>query len=255
MTSHEDDDDSTISNPRRNLEEEYLDYEAKVFGFCLLFLMIPFLRMSCTMNIATPESMHSGENILLEISLFPDSNNLQCGGQHERAHVLSTGKSFQVGFSFPVQISNCCGGAWSLSSISVALVAKLDPCPSRRDDSKVRELFDDIEKLRKEFELIERPTLEMESPDRQREPPTSEKPQEAFASSSTREAESPKAKKEHLEPSEERTEQVLDHEAELAKLESEFGNVGEEYTSEEIGGWEFDELEKELAATEPSKGK
>ena len=133
---------------------------------------------------------------------------------------------------------------------------KLDPYPSRRDDSKVRELFDDIDKLRQEFELIERPTLEMESPDREPETPTSEEPQEAFAPSATREAGSAKAKKEeHLEPSEQKTEQVLDHEAELAKLESEFGQVGEEYTSEEIGGWEFDELEKELAATEPSKGK
>lgn len=180
LTSHGDDDDSRISNPRRNLEEEYLDYEAKI------------------------------------VTTFSVVDNM-------KEHLYSRQETV-----------------------------------SRRDDSKVRELFDDIEKLRQEFELIERPTLEMESPDREPETPTSEKPQEAFAPSATGEAESSKAKKEeHLEPSEEKTEQILDHdyEAELAMLESEFGPVGEEYTSEEIGGWEFDELEKELAATEPSKGK
>lgn len=45
-----------------------------------------------------------------------------------------------------------------------------------------------------------------------------------------------------------KAENALDAEAELAKLESEFGKVGRDYSAEEIGDWEFDELERELRA-------
>lgn len=43
-----------------------------------------------------------------------------------------------------------------------------------------------------------------------------------------------------------KVEQTLDAAAELAKLESEFGKVSHDYSAEDIGEWEFDELEKEL---------
>ena len=109
---------------------------------------------------------------------------------------------------------------------------------SRKDDPKVKELFDDIEKLRAEFEPIERPALEMETP--KADTPT-EKPLETL-SRPTLESTQPKPDaKENPE-----TQPVLDSAAELAKLESEFGKVGQDYSTEEIGDWEFDELEREL---------
>lgn len=123
----------------------------------------------------------------------------------------------------------------------------------RKDDSKVKELFDDIEKLRREFDSVERPILEMESPSREPETPTSEKPQEILSQPSATPADVLETAKEHIEPSTVKKDQVLDHEAELAKLESEFGKLGEDYSPEEIGGWEFDELEKELASNESEK--
>ncbi|XVE75265.1 hypothetical protein DITRI_Ditri12bG0081400 [Diplodiscus trichospermus] len=117
---------------------------------------------------------------------------------------------------------------------------------SRKDDPKVKELFDDIEKLRAEFESIERPTLEMEIP--KADTPI-ESPQETISPRPTLESTLPKpdTKKNQLP--------LLDATAGLAKLESEFGKVGQDYSTEEIGDWEFDELERELRSGDSASGK
>ncbi|KAK9283514.1 hypothetical protein L1049_011760 [Liquidambar formosana] len=131
----------------------------------------------------------------------------------------------------------------------------------RKDDPRVKELFDDIEKLREEFESIERPTLEMETPTPKVESTTpkaestsSEKPQGADPPMQA--AEVLKAEKdEHPKPPAVKAEQVLDTDAELAKLESEFGKFSQDYSTEEIGGWEFDELERELRSGDSATSK
>ncbi|XP_044462049.1 thyroid receptor-interacting protein 11 isoform X2 [Mangifera indica] len=126
---------------------------------------------------------------------------------------------------------------------------------SRKDDVTVKELFDDIEKLRQEFESIERPNLELETPaskanapaDAPADTPSNEKPLGNPFNTPAQETATVKPKiNERTEKSANKAEQVLDPEAELAKFESEFGKVGQDYTGEEIGDWEFDELEKEL---------
>ncbi|XWS66082.1 hypothetical protein CRYUN_Cryun05aG0169900 [Craigia yunnanensis] len=170
MTSSPRNEDSKELNPRKHLEEEYLDYEAKI------------------------------------ITTFSVVDNMkeQIYAQHGTI--------------------------------------------SRKDDPKVKELFDDIEKLRVEFESIERPTLEMETP--KADTPT-EKPQETLSPRPTLESTQPKPDaKENPE-----TQPVLDPAAELAKLESEFRKVGQDYLTEKIGDWEFDELERELRSGDSASGK
>lgn len=108
-------------------------------------------------------------------------------------------------------------------------------------------MFDDIEKLRDKFDMIERPNLEIETPPPK---PESESIQEVQSSVPQPPVEDSKNSKvetgKQPEPPAVNAEQALDAAAELAKLESEFGKVSHEYSAEDIGEWEFDELEKEL---------
>ncbi|XP_050892592.1 uncharacterized protein LOC127098129 isoform X2 [Lathyrus oleraceus] len=174
MTASADTEESKLLSPRRNLEEEYLTYEAKI------------------------------------ITTFSVVDNMKQ--------------------QFYAQQGNI----------------------TRKDEEKVKELFDAIEKLRIQFEAIERPILDIESPPVKTETLPSEKKSDRAPSpsasvqgtefSKTETDEQPKS------PSV-KSDQVLDHEAELAKLESEFGKVStQDYSTEEINDWEFDELEREFAS-------
>ncbi|XP_010937742.1 uncharacterized protein [Elaeis guineensis] len=130
----------------------------------------------------------------------------------------------------------------------------------RKDNSEIKELFDSIEKMRGEFESIERPILEIEMP--REEVTVFEERSQKGPSHTAQTTNSPKSKGVESpksasnsprpigvgspKPSQVRTEQNLDPESELAKLELEFGKISKDYSTDEIGGWEFDELEQEL---------
>lgn len=166
-------DDSQMVNPRRSLEEEYLDYEAKI------------------------------------ITTFSVVDNMK------EQFYAQQGK---------------------LSS---------------KENQKVKELFDTIGKLREEFESIERPTLELENPIKETDASPSGSVASSFAEHAEREVNAGKDGEPQQPPP--KSEQMLDPEEELAKLESEFGKVNHEYSTEEIGEWEFDELEKELKSGDSSR--
>ncbi|EYU19906.1 hypothetical protein ABFS82_06G076700 [Erythranthe guttata] len=169
--------DSELLNPRSNLEEEYLDYEAKI------------------------------------ITTFSVVDNMREQFYTQQGKISS------------------------------------------KENQKVKELFDNIEKLRAEFESIERPTLEMENPSKEIESSSGEKSQDSVTNSSTEQSEKKliAGKVDDPKPITIKSEQMLDPEAELAKLESEFGNINQDYSTEEIGGWEFDELERELRSDDSPK--
>ncbi|KAL1817479.1 hypothetical protein DCAR_0521920 [Daucus carota subsp. sativus] len=136
---------------------------------------------------------------------------------------------------------------------------------SSKEDTIIKELLDNIEKLRVEFEAIERPTLELETPEEaestvnEAETLAHEKDNlsaenlEGNHSTTMEAAKSPKSKKnEHSDSPSTKSEQVLDAEAELAKLESEFGK---DYSADEVNDWELDELERELRSGDTTSSK
>ncbi|KAG8380723.1 hypothetical protein BUALT_Bualt06G0045600 [Buddleja alternifolia] len=171
--------DSQMLNPKKNLEEEYLDYEAKI------------------------------------ITTFSVVDNMREQFYAEQGNISS------------------------------------------KENEKIKELFDNIEKLREEFESIERPTLEMENPTEEKDDSSSgEKPMQesTVIEAAAKEVEAGKDEKSQPHPPKS-TDQILDPEGELAKLESEFGKVNQDYTAEEIGEWEFDELERELRSGDSSSRK
>lgn len=126
----------------------------------------------------------------------------------------------------------------------------------RKDDAKIEELFDDIEKLRKEFESIERPILEIENPPTPEAETAAEKPLGSPTQKSMQDPSSPKSEtdRQPKAPGVEE-QQELDPAAELAKLESEFRKDARDYSTEEIGDWEFDELERELMSDDAATRK
>ncbi|KAF2537984.1 hypothetical protein F2Q68_00022828 [Brassica cretica] len=166
--------DIQVANPRKSLEQEYLDYETKI------------------------------------IATFSIVDNMK--------------EHFQV------------------------LQSKLE----KKDDRRVKELFDDMEKLRQEFEAIARPTLEIETPSPKsvasspKAPKPSSSSMDAPLESTTTATQKPAVSETAPTTTTAGSSRAFNHEAELAELESEFGKVARDYTADEVDGWEFDELEKEL---------
>ncbi|CAL9230164.1 unnamed protein product [Arabidopsis halleri] len=172
--------DNQVSNPRKILEQEYIDYETKI------------------------------------ITTFSIVDNMK--------------EQFQF------------------------LQSKLD----KKDDRRVKELFDDMEKMRQQFESIARPMLEIEipspkssvtSPKSSATSPKSPKPSSSSMDDSTESTQTQKPELSNPPQAPNPTagsSQEFNPEAELAELESEFGKVARDYSADEVDGWEFDELEKEL---------
>ncbi|CAL9123438.1 unnamed protein product [Musa textilis] len=106
---------------------------------------------------------------------------------------------------------------------------------SRRDDPEVEELFESIEKLRVDFESIERPILEIEI---LKETQSDERLQKGPLPAAQITASSPRPM--GVEWTAGRS---SDTESEIAKLEMEYGKAGMHCSTDEIGGWEFDDLD------------
>ncbi|XP_011007319.1 PREDICTED: coiled-coil domain-containing protein 18 isoform X3 [Populus euphratica] len=116
----------------------------------------------------------------------------------------------------------------------------------RKNDERVKELFSAVEKMKEGIESIQRPVLEVENATQQSHSQSSDSPRLDPSSSSKQTFEAPgkKEEKESGSPPVNRGSVVT--QADLEKLGSELGKDEEGYATEDIGEWEFDELEKEV---------
>lgn len=116
---------------------------------------------------------------------------------------------------------------------------------SRKDNKKVKELFDALEKIKGEFESINRPILEVEnSTPRSGLPPNVESDKNP-TSPSQKLSETPEHKPEKTEFASTKAEILLDVKLGMDSLDSEVENSRGSST-EEINDWEFDAFEKDL---------
>ncbi|KAG7569501.1 hypothetical protein ISN45_Aa04g022060 [Arabidopsis thaliana x Arabidopsis arenosa] len=117
---------------------------------------------------------------------------------------------------------------------------------SRKDDKRVKELFEVLDKTKQEFEAIERPLLDIESPSRtsssSRSPSlkmTHETPLSDTVLKLSGDDDSPDSKKGSSEKEEDPAKK---------QLELELDVDGEEFLADEINDWEFDALDETLTS-------
>lgn len=109
----------------------------------------------------------------------------------------------------------------------------------RRDDPEVNQLFESVEKMRLEFESIERPSLKIEIPE-QKLLQSQEKSLNGHVLTPQFTG-SPKSKGIGSPNSSPRSpDYISDPESEITKMELEFGNASNHYHCDELEGWEFD---------------
>ncbi|PON72814.1 centrosomal protein of 135 kDa-like protein [Parasponia andersonii] len=115
----------------------------------------------------------------------------------------------------------------------------------RKDDQRIKDLFEAIEMLKEEFESIKRPTLKIDIPTQRSETAFNSKNNKSPSTISKETPETPKHIQEIIDSSLSKAKKTLESEAELTELGSELGNDGRSDSAEDINDWEFDALEKD----------
>ncbi|KAF3442046.1 hypothetical protein FNV43_RR15962 [Rhamnella rubrinervis] len=120
----------------------------------------------------------------------------------------------------------------------------------RKDEQKIKDLFDAVERLKDDFESIERPILEIESPTRRSETPFSDKSNQSPAYKNS--PKTPDFRHNNNEAINSTSSIVGKNtlnstvdQAELTKQVPEYSKIDGEDPPDEINDWEFDALDKD----------
>lgn len=126
---------------------------------------------------------------------------------------------------------------------------------SRKDEQKIKDLFDAVERLKDDFESIERPIMEIESPTRRSETPFGDKSNQSPAYRNS--PKTPDFRHNNNEAINSNSSIVGKNtlhstadQAELTQLESKYSKIDgedlpDEINADEINDWEFDALDKD----------
>ncbi|KAF8042371.1 hypothetical protein BT93_A0866 [Corymbia citriodora subsp. variegata] len=117
----------------------------------------------------------------------------------------------------------------------------------RKDHEKVEKLFAALEKIKDEFDSIQRPDLEIETPiQKSQNPLTNGHP--ITPSSVSGKASQNSRKGEVTDGSSNKVEKTSSPNSEPGKLEFDYEKAHRDHLTDESGDWDFDELEKEFRA-------
>ncbi|XP_028097737.1 rho-associated protein kinase 2-like isoform X1 [Camellia sinensis] len=233
LAACKDDENSHAINPRRNLEEDYLDFETK---FISTFSVVESIKKQfSSQNEAIfrhgdhrvrelfddldeiKDEFESIERPILEIESPTRKAEAE---SKERSQVESTERS-----ETPTQRAETPSKSIERSKMVIETQSKESPKKSASPTHK--------QSPNDKIESMERPKLETETPTRTIETPSKETGTESPS------------------PTDKQKTETLD--CKHNEMSKEKASDSKEQSTEEIGGWEFDELEKELESSDKSR--
>ncbi|KAL7265216.1 hypothetical protein ACSBR1_003050 [Camellia fascicularis] len=242
LVACKDDENSHAINPRKNLEEDYLDFETK---FISTFSVVESIKKQFSSQ--NEAIFRHGDHRVRE--LFDDLDKIKDEFESIERPILeiesptrkaeAESKERSQGFEStersetPTQRAETPSKSIERSKMVIEIQSKESPKKSPKQSPKKSTSPTHKQSPNDKIESMERPKLETETPTRAIETPSKE---------TGTESPSPTDKQ--------KTETLERKHDELSK---EKASDSKEQSTEEIGGWEFDELEKELESSEKSR--
>ncbi|KAL7248247.1 hypothetical protein ACSBR2_003039 [Camellia fascicularis] len=242
LVACKDDENSHAINPRKNLEEDYLDFETK---FISTFSVVESIKKQFSSQ--NEAIFRHGDHRVRE--LFDDLDKIKDEFESIERPILeiesptrkaeAESKERSQGFEStersetPTQRAETPSKSIERSKMVIETQSKESPKKSPKQSPKKSTSPTHKQSPNDKIESMERPKLETETPTRTIETPSKETGTESPS------------------PTDEQKTETLERKHD--ELSKEKASDSKEQSTEEIGGWEFDELEKELESSEKSR--